>query len=139
MSHLTKKIIKKSDQIKYKKLEIYCLCKNNKKKGSMVLCRKESDCISFKERLKIENAIGGNWFHFKCVNVKKSPKGSWYCPKFKEKEKPKNPKIVLKHLVARENRKIYKISGDGNCLFSSFALLLKGTIKTPRDEIRYLQ
>ena len=48
-----KKESKKSDQIKYKKLEIYCLCKNNKKKGSMVLCRKESDCISFKERLKI--------------------------------------------------------------------------------------
>ena len=69
----------------------------------------------------------------------KNLKGNYYCPKFKEIEKPKNPKIVLKHLLARENRKINKIPSVGNCLFSSFALLLKGTIKTPRDEIRYLQ
>ena len=48
-------------------------------------------CVCNSEYNSNENWIGcdsknckGEWFHYKCVNVKRPPKGSWYCPPCKK-------------------------------------------------------
>ena len=71
-------------------LEIWCICKNNKRVGKMIMCSNETQCKSYKARLEINNAIGGNWFHFSCMRVKIEPKGDWYCQMCQPKSELKN-------------------------------------------------
>nr|XP_050033073.1 uncharacterized protein LOC126529597 isoform X1 [Dermacentor andersoni]XP_054925238.1 uncharacterized protein LOC126529597 isoform X1 [Dermacentor andersoni] len=52
--------------------EVYCLCQGPES-GKMVMC--ESAACKYV------------WFHFKCVNLKKAPRGSWFCCECKEKHK----------------------------------------------------
>lgn len=53
-------------------------------------------CICNSEFDSDENWIGCDseeckweWFHYSCVNVKRAPKGSWYCPWCKKAKKRK--------------------------------------------------
>ena len=51
--------------------ELYCICKtpyNNSM--SYIGCENES-CKT-------------QWFHFKCMKIKRAPKGDWYCPECKK-------------------------------------------------------
>lgn len=50
--------------------QLYCLCQGPES-GKMVMC--ESAACKYV------------WFHFKCVNVKRAPRGSWFCCECKEK------------------------------------------------------
>ncbi|XP_021339563.1 uncharacterized protein LOC110440741 [Mizuhopecten yessoensis] len=47
----------------------YCLC-GEPAYGLMVQCSNDSDCPM-------------EWFHYKCVNIKRKPRGKWLCPECK--------------------------------------------------------
>lgn len=47
------------------KENVYCICQGTSK-GRMIAC----DNIRCKYQ----------WFHYKCVDIKRAPRGSWYCP-----------------------------------------------------------
>ena len=44
----------------------YCYCKG-KDDGSKMICCENENCSS------------GQWFHFKCVNLRRAPRGQWFC------------------------------------------------------------
>jgi len=50
----------------------YCYCNGMDDGSKMILCENE-DCMS------------GQWFHLKCLNMKRAPKGSWYCNECQKK------------------------------------------------------
>ena len=43
----------------------YCYCRGND--GSKMICCENDNCHS------------GQWFHYRCVNIKRAPHGSWFC------------------------------------------------------------
>ena len=45
--------------------DMYCICKQDRS-GRMIACDSPT--------CKIE------WFHYQCVNIKRAPKGAWFCP-----------------------------------------------------------
>lgn len=45
--------------------KLYCIC-NKPEEGKMIACDKDGCPIT--------------WFYFKCVNITRKPKGTWYCP-----------------------------------------------------------
>uniref|UniRef100_A0A1X7UUA2 PHD-type domain-containing protein n=1 Tax=Amphimedon queenslandica TaxID=400682 RepID=A0A1X7UUA2_AMPQE len=45
--------------------DLYCICKKDRP-GCMIACDNPS--------CKVE------WFHYACVNIKRAPKGAWFCP-----------------------------------------------------------
>jgi len=57
--------------------QLYCFCQKVSF-GDMVACD-DKDC-------KYE------WFHFLCVGLETKPKGDWYCPQCRKKQKRKKPK-----------------------------------------------
>ena len=46
-------------------LEQYCICKREEF-GDMIFCDNKTCSIG--------------WWHYSCANVKRKPRGSWYCP-----------------------------------------------------------
>lgn len=54
------------------------------------------------------------WFHFRCVNLKKIPKGEWFCPKCRGENssvmKPKQQflKELEQYNKAKENESLKK-------------------------------
>ena len=46
--------------------DTYCYC-NRIDDGSKMICCDNDNCPS------------GQWFHYKCVNIKRAPRGKWFC------------------------------------------------------------
>ena len=44
----------------------YCYCKG-KDDGSKMICCENDNCRS------------GQWFHFRCLNIRRAPRGKWFC------------------------------------------------------------
>jgi len=44
----------------------YCYCKG-KDDGTRMICCDNDNCAS------------GQWFHYRCVNIKRAPRGQWFC------------------------------------------------------------
>jgi inhibitor of growth protein 1 len=82
----------------------YCLC----------------DQISFGEMILCDNDLCPiEWFHFSCVALMTKPKGKWYCPNCREKNKPTVMKAkaqFLKELERYNRDKEEKISNASNAL-----------------------
>ena len=49
----------------------WCICKMSEDEDGLVMCESKT--------CKIQ------WFHIKCMRIKKIPKGKWFCVKFKTK------------------------------------------------------
>ena len=77
---LTRSLENASVQKTSKKL--YCVCQkeySDKHNERWIGC----DAVDCKEE----------WFHFKCVNVQRPPKGKWYCPSCKRKKKQQKRRL----------------------------------------------
>ena len=61
-------LTRKSDPRNESKVKLYCLCRRH----------------SFPPMIACDNKVCKiEWFHYSCVNVKKAPCKSWYCPDYK--------------------------------------------------------
>ena len=111
---------------KGEQLEVWCICEDNDLGGRMISCDSNEKCESYHERLRTLNAVGGNWFHLSCLGLKKVPKSKWFCKLCRHSERlfPKviRPKSVLKLILSKENRRLFDIKPDGNCLFSALSM-----------------
>jgi len=129
------------------KAEIYCICQarsdkkteNEVSSDKWIGCANAKKCESYIARMNKESVEGGDWFHLKCLKMKRIPLGDWYCEKCsgnkitsmsqklekyrfvsKTKHLNQNQDLTLHDLtkhMADENRSIKKIIGDGNCLY----------------------
>jgi len=52
-------------------VDVFCVCKKPDDGSKMILCENE-------------NCRSGKWFHLKCLNIKRVPKGDWFCLDCKE-------------------------------------------------------
>ena len=112
-------------------------------------CRYRSFCLSFQKRLGLTGKKGGDWFHSSCVGVVQRHRKNehWVCSlcsnehpselarvarqkqqdrKECQESKSGSALSFLKKELDKENRKVVKIVGDGNCLFRSFACMMYG-------------
>ena len=45
--------------------KMWCVC-NRSESGEMIACDNDNCAVE--------------WFHFQCVNIKRAPRGKWFCP-----------------------------------------------------------
>ena len=53
--------------------DTWCMCKMDGTEDDLIMCE-DSSCKII-------------WFHFKCMRIKKIPKGKWFCPECRKKRK----------------------------------------------------
>ena len=51
--------------------DIFCVCKSEDDGSEMIMCEAENCSIE--------------WFHIRCLNIRRVPKGKWVCPNCKKK------------------------------------------------------
>ena len=53
--------------------DTWCMCKMDGTEDDLIMCE--------------DNSCKIIWFHFKCMRIKKIPKGKWFCPECRKKRK----------------------------------------------------
>ena len=101
---------------------IYCICKGtqeNTDEEDLIGCKNESaSCVSYRMRLREQNATGGDWFHKVCIGLNVSLDTTaldWACPKCD----PLYSSLMVS--LFNINRILKIIRGDGNCLYRALA------------------
>ena len=53
--------------------DTWCICKMDETEDDLMMC--------------VDISCKIMWFHFKCMLIKKIPKGKWFCPECRKKER----------------------------------------------------
>ena len=61
--------------------DTWCMCKMDGTEDDLIMCE--------------DNSCKIIWFHFKCMCIKKIPKGKWFCPECRKKKKDNTKRKCL--------------------------------------------